>query len=67
MIFLNLLKKPLKLGHGCHSQNVERHIKIVTEASAFVVGHDRRDGVIRNKIRFRKLIKNFKSKSEFQI
>ena len=63
---LEFIEKPLKLGHECHNQNVERHVKLVTEASASVVGHDRRDGVIRNKIRSRKLIKNFKSKSDFK-
>ena len=49
------IEKPLKLGHECHSKIVERHVKLVTEASAFMVGHDRKDGVIRNKIRSRKL------------
>jgi hypothetical protein len=63
---LEFIEKPLKLRHECHSQNVERHVKLVTEASASVVGHDRRDGVIRNKIRSRKLLKNFKSKSDFK-
>ncbi|KAL7636733.1 UNVERIFIED_CONTAM: hypothetical protein RMT77_012487 [Armadillidium vulgare] len=63
---LEFIEKPLKLRHECHSQNVERHVKLVTEASASVVGHDRRDGVIRNKIRSRKLLKNFQSKSDFK-
>ncbi|KAB7500854.1 hypothetical protein Anas_10986 [Armadillidium nasatum] len=58
----NLIYNPLKLRHDCHSQNVERHIKLVTEASLAVVGHDRRDGLIRNKIRSRKLMKTFVSK-----
>ena len=47
----NLIYNPLKLRQDCHSQNVERHIKLVTEASLAVVGHDHRDGIIRNKIR----------------
>ena len=43
---LEFIKKPFKLRHDCHSQNVERHVKLVTEASAIVVEHGRRDGVI---------------------
>jgi hypothetical protein len=62
----NFIQNPLELGHECHSQNVERHIKLITEASSAVVGHDRRDGLIRNKIRSRKLMKNFVSKSYFK-
>ncbi|KAB7505002.1 hypothetical protein Anas_12575, partial [Armadillidium nasatum] len=62
----NLIYNPLELRHDCHSQNVERHIKLVTEASLAVVGHDRRDGLIRNKIRSRKLMKTFVSKSNFK-
>ena len=35
---LEFIEKPLKFRHKCHSQNVERHVKLVTEASASVVG-----------------------------
>ena len=45
---LEFIEKPLKLGHECHSKIVERHVKLVTEASV-------KDGVIRNKISSRKL------------
>ena len=45
---LEFIEKLLKLRHECHSQNIERHVKLVTEASASVVGQDRREGVIRN-------------------
>ena len=34
--------QPLKLDHPCHNQ-VERHVKLVTEASASTAGHGRRD------------------------
>ena len=46
-----LVKKPLAslLHHLSHSQSVERHVKVVAEASAQVAGFDRRDGVIRQK------------------
>ena len=63
---LEFIEKPLKLGHECHNQNVERHVKLVTEASASMVGHERRDGVIQNKIKSRKLIENFESRSDFK-
>ena len=35
------LKKPLVSHHPCHNQSVERHVKLVTEASAQVAGFDR--------------------------
>ena len=45
------------LHHPCHKQSVERHVKRVAEESAQVVGFDRRDGVIRQKIKSCKLMK----------
>ena len=50
-------EKPLILFHPCHNQTVERHVKLVTEASALVSGFQRRDGLIRRKIKYRKLKK----------
>ena len=52
--------RPLTLHHPCHNQSVERHVKLVTEASAQVEGFARRDGIIRQKIKSRKLLKTFK-------
>ena len=63
--FIRSLEIPLRLDFECHSQNIERHVKHVTEAAAAVCGHDRRDGNIRNKINSRKLMKNFVSKKYF--
>ena len=57
--------KPLILHHPCHNQTVERHVKLVTEASAQVTGFERRDGLIRQKIRSRKLLKKFETKMQF--
>ena len=34
------IDKPLRLNHPCHNQAVERHLKLVTEASLFVVGFE---------------------------
>ena len=43
--------RPLQLDHPCHNQCVERHVKMVTEAAAQVEGFERRDGLIRQKIK----------------
>ena len=61
-----LLKK-LIMEHPCYTSNqtVEHHIKLVTEASASVVGFERRDGVIRQKIQSRKLMRYFNTKKQF--
>ena len=55
----------LNLEHPCHHQAVERHIKLVSEASAAVAGFKNRDGLIRQKIRSRKLMKTFNTKQQF--
>ena len=55
----------LNLEHPCHNQAVERHIKPVSEASAAAAGFKNRDGLIRQKIRSRKLIKTFNTKKQF--
>jgi len=57
--------KPLLLYHPCHNKSVERHVKLVTEASAQVAGLERRDGIIRQKIKSRSLMKNFDTKMQF--
>lgn len=50
---------------SCHTQAVERAVKMVTEASARVCGHERRDGHIRVKIESRKEVTNSNTKSDF--
>lgn len=50
----------------CHTQAVERHIKIVTEASASVVGVKNRDGFIMNKLKSRSVMPKFDSKCDFK-
>ena len=57
--------RPLQLDHPCHNQCVERHVKMVTEATAQVEGFERRDGLIRQKIKSRKLLKKFDTKVQF--
>lgn len=48
----------------CHTQAVERCVKIVTEASSTVCGFSNRDGLIRAKIEARKIIPVFNTKKE---
>ena len=55
----------LHLEHPCHNQALERHIKLVSEASTAVAGFKNRDGLIRQKIRSRKLMKTFNIKKQF--
>ena len=57
--------RPLQLDHPCHNQCVERHVKMVTEAAAQVEGFERRDWLIRPKIKSRKLLKKFDTKVQF--
>ena len=58
-------KDPLKLNHPCHSQHVARHVKLVTQASAQACGIDRRNGVIRQKLRSGQIMKKFRTKHDF--
>ena len=60
------LKKPLVFHHPCLSQSEERHVKLVVEESAQVAGFDRRNGVIRQRIKSRKLRKTFDTKKQFK-
>ena len=52
--------------YPCHTQAVERVIKLVTDASASVCGSDRRDGFIRARIKSRKELPRFESKVDFK-
>lgn len=49
----------------CHTQCVERYVKLVTNASSKVVGYKARDGFIRNQIKSRKSMPAFETKSNF--
>lgn len=51
----------------CHTQSVERNIKLVTEASSLVSGNQSRDGLIRSRISNRKKIPRFETKSNFNV
>ena len=49
----------------CHTQAVERLVKLVTEASRAVCGPKSRDGFIRARIASRQLMPVFESKRDF--
>lgn len=49
----------------CHTQAVERCIKIVTEASTKVCGESSRDGYIRLKLEGRQILLTFDNKSQY--
>lgn len=51
--------------YPCHTQAVERCVKLVTEASASVCGPDARDGFIRTRIKSRQEIPSFDTKSQY--
>ena len=57
-------KNPLPIRIPCHSQRVERCIKMVTEASQQVYGKDSKDGYIRAKIKSLYLIPAYRSKQD---
>jgi hypothetical protein len=51
----------------CHTQAVERLIKLVTDASSAVSGESARDGYIRSRIYSRSKIPRFNTKSDFKL
>ncbi|KAG5897596.1 hypothetical protein JTB14_019544 [Gonioctena quinquepunctata] len=53
--------------YPCHTQAVERDVKIVTDASATVCGSGNRDGVMRAKLESRGIIPSFGSKQDYKL
>lgn len=51
----------------CHTQAVERAVKIVSEASSSVCGTKSRDGFIRTTLASRKLMPNFENKAKYKV
>ena len=51
--------------YPCHTQAVERAVRLVSEASAAVIGQEARDGYIRQRMEARKILPNFETKKEF--
>jgi len=61
----SFIDHPLRTAIPCHSQGVERCVKVVTEASSEVFGADARDGFIRAKIKSRSIVPSFRSKVDY--
>ena len=61
-----ILNTPLSFpDFPCHTQAVERGIRLVTEAASSVIGADARDGFIRQNIKSRKEVPRGECKAEF--
>ena len=62
-----LQKKLEKIGEiQCHSQAVERIVKVVTKATVSVYGHERREGYIKCTLDFQSIMSLFSTKSDWQ-
>jgi hypothetical protein len=53
--------------YPCHTQAVERCVKLVTEASAAVCGVNARDGFIRVRLESRQIMPYFNTKSQYRV
>lgn len=64
--FLVKEKIPLEIPRfPCHTQSVERCVKLITEASLKVFGEDSRDGYIRSKLQAREHLPSFENKGQY--
>lgn len=61
VVFKRIVEMP------CHTQSVERCIKLVTESSKKVCGDKNRDGLIRTTLASRASMKSFENKSEYKM
>ncbi|CAH1104420.1 unnamed protein product [Psylliodes chrysocephalus] len=61
LLVKNLWKLP------CHTQAVERGVKLATEASLVICGHNNRDGWIRTTIASRKTMPKYDTKSDYLV
>jgi len=60
----DLLREMLKF--PCHTQSVERCVKLVTEASLAVCGPEARDGFIRARLKARRTLPSFETKKDYK-
>jgi len=51
--------------YPCHTQSVERMIRLVSEASGKVFGQDARDGYIKAKLESKKELPEYNTKSQY--
>ncbi len=61
----NIADVPLTLPIPCHSQGVERCVRLVTESSNAVFGKEARDGYIRALTKSRHFMPSLESKKDF--
>ena len=61
----NIINEPLSVDIPCHSQGVERCVRMVTEASGEVYGKEARDGYIRAVLKSRDFMPSFETKRDF--
>jgi hypothetical protein len=61
-----IMETPLLFKHPCHNQAVERHIRLVSKAARTVTNFERRNGLIRQRIRSHQLIKVCETKHNSQ-
>ena len=65
---LIMTKEKVEIPHfPCHTQAVERYIKLVTEASSSVCGAAAWDGFIRARVQARQKMPVFETKSQFVV
>ena len=60
-----IVQRPYCVDIPCHSQGVERCVRMVTEAASSVYGYDARDGYIRAVIKSRDFMPTFETKKDF--
>lgn len=68
----NIVENGLSTHHNikdfpCHTQAVERCIKLVTDASSSVCGENKRDGFIRARLLSRQKMTSFNTKKQFNV
>jgi len=61
----SIVQQRYQVNIPCHSQGVERCVRLVTEASGMVYGADARDGYIRAVVKSRQFMPSFQSKQDF--
>ena len=62
---ISVRQKLMFFKQPCHNQVVERHVKLVTQASATVAGFEKRGGLISRMMNLRSPIKTFNSTKQY--
>ena len=61
----DLKSMSMQISHPCHNQALERHIQLVSQVSALATAFENREGIIRQRIKSRHLMKRFDTKRQF--